>query len=168
MTEPQKEQIRNLRSEGKSYSEISSALCIPKSTIKSFCSRSLEKEQNSDADIRIQIHSTISTSRPEKSTGKNSPADTDGVCRGCGLPLIQTPGTRKRVFCSKECRVSWWSRHPEASGGNAKYSFICPGCKKPFTAFGNQKRKYCSHQCYINVRFKKGANTDGMPISDDT
>ena len=30
------------------------------------------------------------------------------------------------------------------------------GCGKPFTVYGNSKRKYCSHECYIRNRFKGG------------
>ena len=32
-----------------------------------------------------------------------------------------------------------------------------PNCGLPFTAYGNSKRKYCSHECYIAARFKGGA-----------
>lgn len=35
----------------------------------------------------------------------------------------------------------------------ANYEFICPHCKKLFSAYGNKKRKYCSHACYIEDRF---------------
>ncbi|MCI9560414.1 MAG: hypothetical protein HFG52_14545 [Lachnospiraceae bacterium] len=55
-----------------------------------------------------------------------------------------------------ECRVKWWHEHPEKIKQRAVYSFTCAGCGKPFTAYGNSRRKYCSHECYIRNRFKGG------------
>lgn len=46
--------------------------------------------------------------------------------------------------------------HPEAVKQKAVYTFTCPECGKEFTAYGNAKRKYCSHDCYIAARFKGG------------
>ena len=40
----------------------------------------------------------------------------------------------------------------------ANYEFICPHCKKPFSAYGNKNRKYCSHACYIEDRFGGGSH----------
>jgi endogenous inhibitor of DNA gyrase (YacG/DUF329 family) len=31
--------------------------------------------------------------------------------------------------------------------------YTCPQCGKVFTSYGNKKRKYCSHNCYIKSRF---------------
>ena len=35
----------------------------------------------------------------------------------------------------------------------AVYDFKCQNCGKPFQAYGNNHRKYCSRKCYINERF---------------
>ena len=35
----------------------------------------------------------------------------------------------------------------------ATYKYTCPYCGKKFTPYGNKKRKYCSHNCYIKDRF---------------
>ena len=35
----------------------------------------------------------------------------------------------------------------------AIYEFVCPACKKPFTAYGDKNRKYCCHECYVADRF---------------
>ena len=84
--------------------------------------------------------------------------DAADVCRECGKPLIQVDGMKKRVFCSKECRVKWWKEHPERLNQKAVYQYTCPHCGKPFSAYGNSKRKYCSHACYISDRFGGGAD----------
>lgn len=63
---------------------------------------------------------------------------------------------KPRVFCSDECRVKWWHEHPEKIKQRAVYSFTCAGCGGQFTAYGNSRRKYCSHGCYIRARFKGG------------
>lgn len=36
----------------------------------------------------------------------------------------------------------------------ANYEYVCDFCKKPFTAYGNAKRKYCCFECYSNSRIK--------------
>ena len=33
---------------------------------------------------------------------------------------------------------------------------ICPHCGKEFHIYGDRRRKYCSHECYIADRFKGG------------
>ena len=134
MNELQKEKIIELRNLGVSYSKISDALGISINTIKSFCSRNnlgghLGKENK-------QINKTF--------------------CKECGKELNQTPGKKPLKFCSNKCRVKWWNNHPELVNKKAIYSFICTSCGEPFTAYGNSKRKYCSHSCYINHRFGGG------------
>ena len=84
--------------------------------------------------------------------------DAADVCRECGKPLIQVDRMKRRVFCSKECRVKWWKEHPERLNQKAVYQYTCPHCGKPFSAYGNSKRKYCSHACYISDRFGGGAD----------
>jgi hypothetical protein len=32
---------------------------------------------------------------------------------------------------------------------------ICPACGKPFTYYTAHQRKYCSHACYIQHRYKR-------------
>ena len=52
----------------------------------------------------------------------------------------------------------WWTEHPERIRQKAVYEFICAKCGRAFTAYGNKKRKYCSHECYIADRFGGGGN----------
>ena len=83
-----------------------------------------------------------------------------GRCRECGAALVQTEGMKTRVFCSVECRKKWWKEHPEMLNKKAVYPYTCAGCGREFTAYGNSKRKYCSHACYIKDRFKGGGEDD--------
>ena len=134
----QKEQIRNLRREGMSYAKIAKQVDVSRDAVISFCRR------NGLQEIKKPI--------PVVNT------DAADVCRECGKPLIQVDGMKRRVFCSKECRVKWWKEHPERLNQKAVYQYTCPHCGKPFSVYGNSKRKYCSHACYISDRFGGGAD----------
>ena len=129
----QKEQIRNLRREGMSYAKIAKQVDVSRDAVISFCRR------NGLQEIKKPI--------PVVNT------DAADVCRECGKSLIQVDGMKRRVFCSKECRVKWWKEHLERLNQKAVYQYTCPHCGKPFSAYGNSKRKYCSHACYISDRF---------------
>jgi len=78
------------------------------------------------------------------------------LCPQCGALLTQTPGRKRVKFCSDNCRTAWWNAHPEKVNRKAVYHFTCAHCGKPFTAYGNTQRKYCSHACYIADRYKGG------------
>lgn len=134
----QKEQIRNLRREGMSYAKIAKQVDVSRDAVISFCRR------NGLQEIKKPIP-VVNTNAAD-------------VCRECGKPLIQVDGMKRRVFCSKECRVKWWKEHPERLNQKAVYQYTCLHCGKPFFAYGNSKRKYCSHACYISDRFGGGAD----------
>ena len=134
----QKEQIRNLRGEGLSYAEIARQVNVSRDAVISFCRR------NGLQEIK----------KPRTAV-KTAVGD---VCRECEKPLVQVDGMKRRVFCSKECRVKWWKEHPERLNQKAVYQYTCPHCGKSFSAYGNSKRKYCSHACYISDRFGGGAD----------
>lgn len=133
MTDEQKQQVIWLRREGLGYTAIAKRTGISRDTVRSFCRR------NGMSGERV----------------KGQP----GYCRECQKVLLQTKGMKTRSFCSKECREKWWKEHPEQVNRRAVYSFTCAGCQKIFTAYGNSKRKYCSHACYIRKRF--GGGMDG-------
>ena len=132
MTDGQKEQVMLLRKEGCGYAVIAKRLDISRDTVKSFCRRNGLAGEMADS------------------------AAEGGRCRACGKVLVQTEGMKRRVFCCGECRKKWWREHPEAIRQKAVYSFTCACCGKEFTAYGNSRRKYCSHECYIRNRFKGG------------
>ena len=87
---------------------------------------------------------------------KNQVSAFVGCCRCCGKPLVQVSGRKEAKFCSDACRNKWWNAHLDQVNRKAIYEYTCPCCHKPFTAYGNSKRKYCSHECYIRARFKGG------------
>lgn len=137
MTDEQKRKVTVLRQEGLGYTAIAKRMNLSKDTVKGFCRRN----------------------------GLAGRRDTGGLpeeerCRNCGKALRQTEGIKHRVFCCEECRVKWWHEHPDQIKQRAVYSFTCACCGKLFTAYGNSKRKYCSHECYIRNRFK-GGGADG-------
>ena len=136
MNDLQKSKITDLRSSGMSYAEIAENLGLSRDTVKSFCRRN---------NLAAETH-------------KQQITNSDDLCRECGKHLTQTEGKKKRVFCCKECREKWWHSHPEQIHQRAVYEFVCPNCNSSFKAYGNRKRKYCSHECYISDRFGGGKN----------
>lgn len=136
MTTEQKSKILSLRDSGHGYAAIAAKVGISKDTVKSFCRR------NGAAGIRAAKQ-----------------AEQRNRCPQCGKKLIQAEKKKPRRFCSDQCRQAWWNAHPEMVKQKAVYSFVCPTCGKPFTAYGNSRRKYCSHQCYVQARFQGGTVT---------
>lgn len=85
-----------------------------------------------------------------------NPAPIDGevhYCLCCGKEVVQPGGRKEKKFYSDKCRNKWWNSNLNKVNRKAIYEFICPHCKKPFSAYGNKNRKYCSHACYIEDRF---------------
>lgn len=140
MTNEQKQQIIKLRQDGYGYATIASSLGLTKNQVSAFCRRS------NLTGTKAAVHTE---EKPELN-----------CCRNCGKPLTQTPGRKPVKFCSDKCRTHWWNTHLEKVNRKAFYSFTCACCGKPFTAYGNDHRKYCSHDCYIADRFKGGDRHD--------
>ena len=134
MTDAEKEKVRFWRCEGHSYSVIAARLGISENTVKSYCRR------NHLAGVAAK--------------------EPILVCRYCGKPLSLSPKTKQRKFCSECCRRAWWKTHPELIHREAFYPMVCEHCGKEFKSYGNRKRKYCSHECYIAARFGKGGVHD--------
>ena len=131
MTKLQKLEIERLRRSGASYNKISTTLNLSKNTIKSYCQRN-------------NLGGAISNDSKQNDS-----------CRNCGQLLGNGQGIKQKRFCSNKCRMSWWKQHPENINRKAVYSFNCVNCGAEFTAYGNGSRKYCSHGCYVAVRFGK-------------
>lgn len=136
MTDLQKQQITQMRVQGKKYAEISDSLGIALGTIKAFCSRKLPKTADiPDPVITIQI--------------------TEGNCKRCGRPLINTSGHRQKTFCSPSCQRKYWQEHKELLQHSSLVTITCPTCGKQFSDYAGHRRKYCSHACYISSRYGK-------------
>ena len=81
---------------------------------------------------------------------------------------MKQPDTgRPKKFCSDKCRREWWKGHPERINRkeSAMYPAVCVRCGKEFLSYGNRKRKYCSHDCYIKARFWEVEDEDSEAIS---
>ena len=133
MTEKQKSEIIRMRKCGTSFSKIADITGVSRNTIKSFCRRK-----------NIEIQTSAVFGEPDTNELK---------CKQCGKMLQVITGRKKPRFCSDRCRTQWWNSHPEAVNRKAIYNFTCDRCGKSFTAYGNNHRKYCSHNCYIESRF---------------
>ena len=125
MNEIQKHKLVRLKKQGRSYKEIASALSISEGTIKSFFRRQKLKSK--------EIYTK---------------------CKNCGATLEKSSRSNVKKFCSNLCRYKWWRKNTENNRKCVKIN-ICKNCSKKFKSYYNKDRKYCSHECYINDRFKK-------------
>jgi len=138
MTEEQKRQIYDLRLKGVGYKAIAAVLGMSRDQVRGYCKRS--GLDGDSAVIALNVEERIKQYL---------------LCAWCGKPIKQKEIGRTRKFCGDACRRKWWKAHPKAKKQNesATYHFICGHCKKTFSVYGNSKRKYCSHDCYIKSRF---------------
>ena len=139
MTENQKMQIIKLRASGNGYGKIAKTLGISLNTIKSFCRR---HNINGNAVVESLAPCCGETAR----------------CENCGREIHQIAKQKKRRFCCDKCRNVWWNAHLDRVKRKAIYDFRCLHCGKVFRIYGDRRRKYCSHKCYISDRFKVGVS----------
>jgi len=138
VTDIEKQQIQELRIKGVGYKAIAAVLGMSRDTVRGYC-----KRNGLEGDSIV-----ISLNVEEKK--KNHL-----LCTCCSKPIKQNDRGRARRFCSDECRRKWWNDNPQERNRNdaATYKYSCPHCGKEFSCYGNKKRKYCSHDCYIKSRF---------------
>ena len=134
MTNKQKDAIAEYRKSGYGYKKISQITGICESTVKTFCRR------NGLAGGLTETEAVLDCAAEKP-------------CQCCGKAVMQQPGRKEKKFCSDSCRNKWWNSHLNLVKRKAMYDFVCPTCGKPFTAYGNRNRKYCSRECYIQDRF---------------
>lgn len=140
MTDKQKEKILSLRKSGESYAVIAKCIGLSKDAVKSFCRRN-----------------SVS---PSAKVATVIPPNTAHTCRNCGTLIIQPDHVRRKIFCSSECRKAWWKANPSPQSTSLKNQRTCRCCGTIFTVYGKTERKYCSHTCYVNDRFRKGDACD--------
>ncbi len=136
MTNEHKQQIIELRQAGYGYATIATTLGLTKNQVSAFCRR-------------INLSGTKASVHTDTQPESN-------CCLHCGKSLTQIAGRKSIKFCSSACRTKWWNSHLDKVNRKAFYNFTCAYCGKPFRAYGNDHRKYCSHECYITHRFKGG------------
>lgn len=134
MTSGEKDRIHEMRHLGISYSQIALQLSLSENTIKSYCRRN-------------NLGKTIN----KKTTGV---LDEKDVCKQCGKPIKQGSKGNHKKFCTEECRRLWWKANDAHIQRKAYYTLVCTECGKNFRSYGNTKRKFCNHDCYIKYRFK--------------
>ena len=133
MTNEQKLMVLSLRKQGLGYKRISDRLGVSINTIKSFCRRA--SQINDEPVLSDQ-----------------------SVCQNCGARIEQIPGRKRKKFCSDRCRTEWWNAHLDLVERKAIYEITCAHCGKHISVYGNAKRKYCCHECYVADRFYKTGN----------
>lgn len=143
MTADQKKTITTLRKKGASAGAIAGMLNISINTVKTHLRRHPVDIVETGPEVKAQ------------------PCILQ--CKHCGRVIVQSPGRKKKQYCSDECRNRWWNAHADKVQRKAYITFDCLACGKQVTAYGNEKRKYCSHECYIEHRF----GTDGRLIYFD-
>lgn len=115
----------------------------------------LRSKGTSIRDIASTMNLSVNTVKSYCSRNKGAQ-----LCQCCGTPIVQPPKTRLKKFCSDKCRMQWWNSHAHEVNRKAMYDFSCACCGRPFQAYGNNHRKYCSRTCYIQSRF--GGVTYGL------
>jgi endogenous inhibitor of DNA gyrase (YacG/DUF329 family) len=71
-------------------------------------------------------------------------------CAYCGAIVEQEQGKKPRRFCSKQCRVKWWSLHRDESNHQDPHEIICAACGDVFVVTRSSRgRKYCCKEHYV-------------------
>lgn len=140
MTEETKKEITKLRLDGVGYKGIAATLGISRDGVRSFCKRN-----------GLYGDSCVVSLNYEENKNQNK------ICTHCGIPLKQKLQGRVRRFCSDECRRKWWRENSQNANrkDTAMYRITCAYCGKEFESYGDKKRKYDTHDCYIKSRFYK-------------
>jgi len=122
MTEEEKTKIHELREQGLGYKRIAAELGMKLSSIQSFIKRNKAENQLL------------------------------GTCKECGMQIKSTKGKKRKEFCSDRCRMRWWNAHRDSIKHRNSSVVKCRFCGVEFITFGNCKRVYCSHECYVRDR----------------
>ena len=85
----------------------------------------------------------------------------ESCCLNCGVRISNKPKIKRKKFCSNECKRRYIATHPECISKEKSIIKICPNCGKEFISYKSTNRKFCSHSCYINFRYKKDGVLNG-------
>lgn len=128
----QKQQTELLRNQGFGYKKIAKHLGVSVDAVKYHCKK---------AGLNGVMAS--SNDRPINR------------CRECLKPLQQKEKMKPLKFCSSDCRNAWWKKNRKKAIKKCGKTIQCLNCGKEFQAYEHEKRKFCSHDCYIVFRFKE-------------
>ena len=126
--------------------------------------QALSDQEDISGSMEESVAEISDSAQPIISSEKAHPVT--HFCPQCGAEVIQNPGRKEKKYCNNFCRLTWWNAHNERVRKKAIYHFECVYCKKPFTAYGNKHRKYCSHICYIKDRFGEDAGYGDVDVFD--
>lgn len=65
----------------------------------------------------------------------------------------QVPKAELEHVPADACRWKWWNSHLHLVQRKAVYHIKYQHCGREFEIYGNSRRKYCCHACYIAERF---------------
>lgn len=128
MDDKTKKKITTLKNRGLSYRRISFLLDVPLGTVKNLVFR--------------KRHKKVKTT----------------FCKCCGNQIEQVSGKKQKIFCNDDCRRTWWNEHKDLVKRKNPHYVKCPICGKIYVNYGNQKKKYCSQECYRRSRWVKQQN----------
>ncbi len=128
MTHEQKKRIIELIQAGLKDKRIAELLGLSVNTVKSFRHRNSEQVELVKASYCI--------------------------CPQCGQPYAN--GVNGKRFCSVACKTKWWNERHDQYKNTSAIQVNCLYCGSAFTAYPKQKRKFCSHECYIAHRYFQG------------
>lgn len=132
MTKAEMRRIHALQLQGLAYRRIAAELGLSVNTVKSYCQR--------------HPVGTVLEKR-----AKSSP---DNVCKHCGSELSMTPGKRRRLFCSDDCRMAWWKKNRRQMQRKTYHTKLCQCCGREFSVYGKPSQKFCSRHCFADHRRK--------------
>lgn len=146
MTEAEKASVARMRMASIPYAQIAAELGMSVNTVKAYCQRHGVKPEQ-DPQQKPDV-----ATRPD-------------ACKLCGRRLLKRAGRKPRFYCSDLCRRNWWRDHGNrAMNRRTFYATTCTGCDRVFQSYGNSKRKYCSHGCYIHTRYGVKNKNDNGPV----
>ena len=135
MTDAQKEEIYRLRLQGIGYKTIAREIFLTVDVVKGYCKR---HNLTGPAEM-IQVNAQ----------------ESDLGCLQCKKTVQQKERGRTKMFCSDDCRYTWWNDNKDKRTKNeiAIYQYTCAYCGKHCSSYGNKARKFCSHFCFVRSRF---------------
>lgn len=138
MTDYERQQIYELRMKGLGYKAIGNILGLTRDSVRSFCKRNSLIGNGKVVSLNVEVMK-----------------EENLLCLHCGKLLKVKEKGRPRKYCSDECRRTWWKNNQDkkTKKDTSIYKYTCLHCGKEFSVYGNKKRKFCSHDCYIKYRF---------------
>ena len=166
MTDAEKEKIQFLRGEGFGYGAIAERLGISANTVKSFCRRNCL----SAAGVVEAASVCRCCGRPLGDLPRgNLRKFCSEACRRAWWREHGDLVERRKfyVLVCAHCGKPGSCGFASTGDGNGFFrtttmpKSVCAHCRKEFRSYGNKKRKYCSHACYIAERFRGRGDEPG-------